>query len=103
MLLFFPEWAATIIQTQARQIIAKKKYHNLKKAISILQGAMRAWSAIIMKSKCNCLTVAASPPWQAHGTFPSLIPHDSCTAFAPIILLASVSFQGTTTDISFSY
>lgn len=63
------EWAATIIQTQARQIIAKKKYHNLKKAISILQGAMRAWSAIIMKSKCNCLTVAASPPWQAHGNY----------------------------------
>nr|XP_034582886.1 abnormal spindle-like microcephaly-associated protein homolog isoform X1 [Setaria viridis] len=63
------EWAATVIQTQARSLIAKNKYCKLKKAIFILQGAMRAWSAVTLKSNHSCLTISASTPWQAHGTY----------------------------------
>ncbi|ONM57768.1 binding [Zea mays] len=61
------EWAATIIQTQARSLIAKNKYCERKKAIFILQGALRAWSAIISNRNRSCLSIAASIPWQAQG------------------------------------
>ncbi|KAJ1291122.1 hypothetical protein BS78_02G294300 [Paspalum vaginatum] len=63
------EWAATIIQTQARSLIAKSKYCKRKKAILILQGAMRAWSDIMLKRNHNCLTNAASTLCQAHGDY----------------------------------
>ncbi|XP_062190607.1 uncharacterized protein LOC133893568 isoform X2 [Phragmites australis] len=63
------EWAATIIQTHARSIIAKNKYCKRKKAIFILQGALRAWSAVIMKRNRSCLAIAASTPWKAHGNY----------------------------------
>lgn len=70
VLIFFLEWAATIIQTQARSLIAKNKYCERKKAIFILQGALRAWSAIISNRNRSCLSIAASIPWQAQGAFP---------------------------------
>ncbi|PNT75007.1 hypothetical protein BRADI_1g26170v3, partial [Brachypodium distachyon] len=63
------ERAATIIQTQVREIIAKNKYLKIKKSIAILQGAMRAWSSVIMKSKCKCQTAAFSTRQEAHGNF----------------------------------
>ncbi|TVU38865.1 hypothetical protein EJB05_12260, partial [Eragrostis curvula] len=59
--------AATIIQTQARCMIAKNKYCNRRKAIFILQGALRAWSAVIKKRNSSCLSTA-STPWEAHGS-----------------------------------
>ncbi|CAN6175586.1 unnamed protein product [Urochloa humidicola] len=63
------EWAATIIQTKVRSLIARNKYCKHKNAIFILQGAMRAWSAATLKRNHSCLTVAASTPWQAHGNY----------------------------------
>ncbi|CAL5083248.1 unnamed protein product [Urochloa decumbens] len=63
------EWAATIIQAKARNLIAKNKYCKRKSAIFILQGAMRAWSAATLKRNHSCLTVAASTPWQAHENY----------------------------------
>ncbi|KAL6657953.1 hypothetical protein ACP70R_005733 [Stipagrostis hirtigluma subsp. patula] len=67
------ERAATIIQARARCIIAVKKYCKLKKAVCILQGAMKAWSAVTMKSIPSCVTIAASTstPWQVHGNYNS--------------------------------
>ncbi|PWZ15771.1 Abnormal spindle-like microcephaly-associated [Zea mays] len=56
--------------TQARSLIAKNKYCERKKAIFILQGALRAWSAIISNRNHSCLSIAASIPWQAQGAFP---------------------------------
>ncbi|KAK3125160.1 hypothetical protein QOZ80_7BG0601090 [Eleusine coracana subsp. coracana] len=61
------DWAATIIQAQARCMVARNKFCNHKKAIFILQGAMRAWSAVIMKRNSSCVTTA-SAPWEAHGS-----------------------------------
>ncbi|KAK3127170.1 hypothetical protein QOZ80_7AG0569340 [Eleusine coracana subsp. coracana] len=61
------DWAATIIQAQARCMVARNKFCNQKKAIFILQGAMRAWSAVIMKRNSSCVTTA-STPWEAHGS-----------------------------------
>ncbi|RLN34713.1 hypothetical protein C2845_PM03G08530 [Panicum miliaceum] len=63
------EWAATIIQAQVRSLIAKNKYCKRKKAIFILQGAMRAWSAATLKRNHCPLTTAATTPWQAHGNY----------------------------------
>lgn len=100
VLIFCLEWAATIIQTQARSLIAKNKYCERKKAIFILQGALRAWSAIISNKNHSCLSIAASTPWQAQGAFPYKIPMIS-GLICPITLLASISFQETI-DILFS-
>jgi hypothetical protein len=47
-------------------------------------------------------TIAATTPWQAHGTSSLLILHDLCFNFSPVTLLAYISFQKTTTDISFA-
>ncbi|XBJ00728.1 hypothetical protein VPH35_020564 [Triticum aestivum] len=63
------EKAATIIQAQIRQIIAKNRYHKLRKSISILQGAIRAWSFVIMIRKSSCLTAAFSTHVQANGSY----------------------------------
>ncbi|CAM0906071.1 unnamed protein product [Alopecurus aequalis] len=63
------ERAATTIQTQIRRMIAKNKYHTLKASISILQGAIRAWSSVIMTSKCSYLTSALSTHLRAHGNY----------------------------------
>ncbi|KAG2637347.1 hypothetical protein PVAP13_2NG513900 [Panicum virgatum] len=61
------EWAATIIQSQTRSFIAKNKYCKRKKAIFILQGAMKAWSATTLKRN-RCPLTAAATTWQAHGS-----------------------------------
>ncbi|KAM0874126.1 hypothetical protein ACQ4PT_037613 [Festuca glaucescens] len=63
------ERAATTIQTQIRQMIAKNKYHKLKTSISILQGALRAWSFVNMISNYRCPTAALSTHWRSHGDY----------------------------------
>ncbi|XP_047067643.1 abnormal spindle-like microcephaly-associated protein homolog [Lolium rigidum] len=63
------ERAATTIQTQIRQMIAKNKYHKLKTSISILQGAIRAWSAVNMISKYRCLAATLSTHWRSDGDY----------------------------------
>ena len=54
---------------------------------------MKAWSAKTLKRNRCPLTAAATSPWQAHGTSSLLILHDLCINFAPVTLLASISFQ----------
>ncbi|XP_044965577.1 abnormal spindle-like microcephaly-associated protein homolog isoform X4 [Hordeum vulgare subsp. vulgare] len=63
------EKAATIIQAQIRRIIAKNRYHKLKRSISILQGAIRAWSFVNMTRKSSCLTAASPTHARAYGSY----------------------------------
>lgn len=92
--ILFLEWAATVIQTQARGLIAKNKHCKHEKAIFILQGAMRAWSAVTLKSNHSCLTIPASTRCHAHGTSSLLIPRGLCFNFAPCYIFYIQFFSG---------
>ncbi|XP_020095466.1 abnormal spindle-like microcephaly-associated protein homolog isoform X2 [Ananas comosus] len=39
------DWAATVIQSQVRRIVARSKFLKIKRAASLLQSATRAWLA----------------------------------------------------------
>nr|CAD1819241.1 unnamed protein product [Ananas comosus var. bracteatus] len=44
-LFFHSDWAATVIQSQVRRIVARSKFLKIKRAASLLQSATRAWLA----------------------------------------------------------